>query len=145
MFIISWRHLIEHSLCRNYPRYNHWKTWALQIRNSRRANSTKHDLDPALFTLFDEWLLKLLQALLRGRFLRNDRSVDHNRSTSVAESELGFLRRKQTVSGLRYPFFLYLVWTLLDPSLLLLTNDIFVLNNFIVFIITSCALGFSFL
>ncbi|XP_058755050.1 uncharacterized protein LOC131628205 isoform X2 [Vicia villosa] len=46
-----------------------------------------------------------IQALLRGRFLRNDRSTDHNRSTSVAESELGLLRRKQTVSGLREGFF----------------------------------------
>ncbi|CAL5212198.1 unnamed protein product [Lathyrus oleraceus] len=46
-----------------------------------------------------------IQALLRGRFLRNDRSADHNRSTSVAESELGLLRRKQTVSGLREGFF----------------------------------------
>ncbi|KEH29944.1 putative transcription factor C2H2 family [Medicago truncatula] len=46
-----------------------------------------------------------IQALLRGRFLRNDRSVDHNRSTSVAESELGLLRQRQTVSGLREGFF----------------------------------------
>ncbi|XP_027910364.1 uncharacterized protein LOC114169423 isoform X2 [Vigna unguiculata] len=46
-----------------------------------------------------------IQALLRGRFLRNDRPVDNNRPLSVAESELGFLRRKQTVSGLREGFF----------------------------------------
>ncbi|KAF7823322.1 E3 ubiquitin-protein ligase NEURL1B [Senna tora] len=46
-----------------------------------------------------------IQALLRGRFLRNDRSVDINRSTSIAESELGLLRQKQTVSGLREGFF----------------------------------------
>ncbi|KAK7262235.1 hypothetical protein RJT34_29798 [Clitoria ternatea] len=46
-----------------------------------------------------------IQALLRGRFLRNDRSVDNNRSPSVAESELGFLRRRQTVSGLREGLF----------------------------------------
>ncbi|KAK4286399.1 hypothetical protein QN277_002959 [Acacia crassicarpa] len=46
-----------------------------------------------------------IQALLRGRFLRNDRSIDANRSTSVAESELGLLRQKQTVSGLREGFF----------------------------------------
>ncbi|XP_029129859.1 LOW QUALITY PROTEIN: uncharacterized protein LOC109811595 [Cajanus cajan] len=46
-----------------------------------------------------------IQALLRGRFLRNDRSVDNNRSTSIAESELGLLRQKQTVSGLREGFF----------------------------------------
>ncbi|KAE9585788.1 hypothetical protein Lal_00009800 [Lupinus albus] len=46
-----------------------------------------------------------IQALLRGRFLRNDRSVDNNRSFSIAESELGLLRKKQTVSGLREGFF----------------------------------------
>ncbi|TKY67141.1 E3 ubiquitin-protein ligase NEURL1B [Spatholobus suberectus] len=46
-----------------------------------------------------------IQALLRGRFLRNDRSVENNRSLSVAESELGFLRRRQTVSGLREGIF----------------------------------------
>ncbi|KAL9296815.1 hypothetical protein ACSQ67_022711 [Phaseolus vulgaris] len=45
-----------------------------------------------------------IQAFLRGRFLRNDRPVDNNRPLSVAESELGFLRRKQTVSGLREGF-----------------------------------------
>ncbi|XP_027341657.1 uncharacterized protein LOC113854697 isoform X2 [Abrus precatorius] len=46
-----------------------------------------------------------IQALLRGRFLRNDRSVGNNRSASIAESELGLLRQKQTVSGLREGFF----------------------------------------
>ncbi|KAF7805654.1 E3 ubiquitin-protein ligase NEURL1B [Senna tora] len=46
-----------------------------------------------------------IQALLRGRFLRNDRAYENNRSTSVAESELGLLRQKQTVSGLREGFF----------------------------------------
>ena len=46
-----------------------------------------------------------IQALLRGRFLRNDRSVGLNRSASVAESELGLLRQRQTVSGLREGFF----------------------------------------
>ncbi|KAG4961214.1 hypothetical protein JHK87_037847 [Glycine soja] len=45
-----------------------------------------------------------IQALLRGRFLRNDRSIDNNKSTSIAESELGLLRQKQTVSGLREGF-----------------------------------------
>lgn len=46
-----------------------------------------------------------IQAFLRGRFLRNDRSIDVNRPTSIAESELGLLRQKQTVSGLREGFF----------------------------------------
>ncbi|CAL0332314.1 unnamed protein product [Lupinus luteus] len=45
-----------------------------------------------------------IQALLRGRFLRNDRSVDKIFS-GIAESELGLLREKQTVSGLREGFF----------------------------------------
>ncbi|KAJ1388984.1 Zinc finger, RING-type [Sesbania bispinosa] len=46
-----------------------------------------------------------IQALLRGRFLRNDRLVDNNRPTSISDSELGLLRQKQTVSGLREGFF----------------------------------------
>ncbi|KAK7261282.1 hypothetical protein RIF29_27591 [Crotalaria pallida] len=45
-----------------------------------------------------------IQALLRGRFLRNDRLVDNSKSASIAESELGLLRKKQTVSGLREGF-----------------------------------------
>ncbi|KAE8734850.1 Ring/U-Box superfamily protein [Hibiscus syriacus] len=43
--------------------------------------------------------------MLRGRFLRNGRMGEGNRSTSVAASELGLLRQKQTVSGLREGFF----------------------------------------
>ncbi|XVE79356.1 hypothetical protein DITRI_Ditri14bG0051600 [Diplodiscus trichospermus] len=46
-----------------------------------------------------------IQSLLRGRFLRNDRIAEGERSTSVAASELGLLRQKQTVSGLREGFF----------------------------------------
>ncbi|KAI9080140.1 hypothetical protein K1719_037818 [Acacia pycnantha] len=46
-----------------------------------------------------------IQALLRGRFLRNDRVADKKRTTSVSDSELGLLRQKQTVSGLREGFF----------------------------------------
>nr|KJB55698.1 hypothetical protein B456_009G089300 [Gossypium raimondii] len=46
-----------------------------------------------------------IQSLLRGRFLRNGRMGEGNRSTSVAASELGLLRQKQTVSGLREGFF----------------------------------------
>ncbi|TYI73290.1 hypothetical protein E1A91_D07G120400v1 [Gossypium mustelinum] len=45
-----------------------------------------------------------IQSLLRGRFLRNDRMVEGDRSTSIAASELGLLRQKQTVSGLREGF-----------------------------------------
>lgn len=47
-----------------------------------------------------------LQSLLRGRFLRNGRSVDNERSASLAESELGLLRQRNTVSGLRYYLFI---------------------------------------
>ncbi|XP_028808172.1 uncharacterized protein LOC114762764 isoform X2 [Neltuma alba] len=46
-----------------------------------------------------------IQALLRGRFLRNDRVADKKRTASVSDSELGLLRQKQTVSGLREGFF----------------------------------------
>ncbi|XP_021278428.1 uncharacterized protein LOC110412234 [Herrania umbratica] len=46
-----------------------------------------------------------IQSLLRGRFLRNDRMAEGDRSTSIAASELGLLRQKQTVSGLREGFF----------------------------------------
>jgi hypothetical protein len=53
---------------------------------------------------------KYLQALLRGRFLRNDRPIDNNRPTSIAESELGLLRQKQTVSCLRYAVKFPLSW-----------------------------------
>ncbi|KAK8550822.1 hypothetical protein V6N13_119325 [Hibiscus sabdariffa] len=45
-----------------------------------------------------------IQSLLRGRFLRNGRMGEGNRSTSIAASELGLLRQKQTVSGLREGF-----------------------------------------
>lgn len=45
-----------------------------------------------------------IQSLLRGRFLRNGRLVNNERSTSMAESELGLLRKKHTVSGLREEF-----------------------------------------
>ncbi|KAK4855288.1 hypothetical protein QYF36_005732 [Acer negundo] len=46
-----------------------------------------------------------IQSLLRGRFLRNDRRVEDERPTSTAASELGLLRQKHTVSGLRVGFF----------------------------------------
>ncbi|XVE59453.1 hypothetical protein DITRI_Ditri05aG0047900 [Diplodiscus trichospermus] len=46
-----------------------------------------------------------IQSLLRGRFLRNDRMVEGDRFTSIAANELGLLRQKQTVSGLREGFF----------------------------------------
>lgn len=43
----------------------------------------------------------LSQSLLRGRFLRNGRVIENERSTSMAENELGLLRQRHTVSGLR--------------------------------------------
>lgn len=45
-----------------------------------------------------------IQSLLRGRFLRNDRLVDNERPASLAESELGLLRQRPSVSGLREGF-----------------------------------------
>ncbi|KAI7749850.1 hypothetical protein M8C21_027515, partial [Ambrosia artemisiifolia] len=45
-----------------------------------------------------------IQSLLRGRFLRNERSVEEERPSSVAASELVQLRQRHTVSGLREGF-----------------------------------------
>ncbi|PSS05053.1 E3 ubiquitin-protein like [Actinidia chinensis var. chinensis] len=42
-----------------------------------------------------------IQSLLRGRFLRNERSVEDERLPSMAASELVQLRQRHTVSGLR--------------------------------------------
>ncbi|GAV70601.1 zf-C3HC4_3 domain-containing protein [Cephalotus follicularis] len=47
-----------------------------------------------------------IQSLLRGRFLRNDRIIENDRPTSMAANELGLLRQKHTVSGLREGFIL---------------------------------------
>ncbi|XP_024926854.1 uncharacterized protein LOC107410562 isoform X1 [Ziziphus jujuba] len=41
-----------------------------------------------------------IQSLLRGWFLRNGRLIDNEKPSSVAESELGLLRQRHTVSGL---------------------------------------------
>ncbi|EXC24902.1 Protein neuralized [Morus notabilis] len=46
-----------------------------------------------------------IQSLLRGWFLRHGRSVENKKPSSVAESELGLLRQRSTVSGLREGFF----------------------------------------
>ncbi|KAL1558188.1 hypothetical protein AAHA92_08683 [Salvia divinorum] len=45
-----------------------------------------------------------IQALLRSRFLRNGGLVVEERPSSVAATELGFLRQRQTVSDLREGF-----------------------------------------
>lgn len=45
-----------------------------------------------------------IQALLRGRFLWNQRFVQDEKSTSTAASELGLLRQTHTVSDLRKEF-----------------------------------------
>ncbi|PPD92922.1 hypothetical protein GOBAR_DD10128 [Gossypium barbadense] len=60
-------------------------------------------------------------SLLRGRFLRNDKRVAGDKSTSIAASELGLLRQKQTVSGLSnilqtVPFFREGFFSRLDNS-----------------------------
>ncbi|GMJ10782.1 hypothetical protein like AT2G27950 [Hibiscus trionum] len=44
---------------------------------------------------------KLIQSLLRGRFLINEKRVAVDGSTSIAASESGLSRQNQTVSGLR--------------------------------------------
>ncbi|KAF3793445.1 hypothetical protein EJ110_NYTH03565 [Nymphaea thermarum] len=43
-----------------------------------------------------------IQSLLRGRFLRSGRSEDEERPPSLAARELGQLRQRQSVSGLRF-------------------------------------------
>ncbi|KAF8396496.1 hypothetical protein HHK36_018119 [Tetracentron sinense] len=45
-----------------------------------------------------------IQSLLRGRFLRNERSIEGERPPSMAASELGQLRQRHTVSGRREGF-----------------------------------------
>uniref|UniRef100_A0A5B6Z3U7 RING-type domain-containing protein n=1 Tax=Davidia involucrata TaxID=16924 RepID=A0A5B6Z3U7_DAVIN len=45
-----------------------------------------------------------IQSLLKGRFLRSDRSIRDERPTSMAASELGLLRQRNTVSNLREGF-----------------------------------------
>ncbi|TQE13318.1 hypothetical protein C1H46_001125 [Malus baccata] len=45
-----------------------------------------------------------IQSLLKGRFLRNARVIENERPTSLAENELGLLRQRHTVSGLRDGF-----------------------------------------
>ncbi|CAH2074168.1 unnamed protein product [Thlaspi arvense] len=45
-----------------------------------------------------------IQSLLRGRFLRNERPADQERTPSMASRELLQLRERQTVSGLREGF-----------------------------------------
>uniref|UniRef100_A0A5B6Z5H6 RING-type domain-containing protein n=1 Tax=Davidia involucrata TaxID=16924 RepID=A0A5B6Z5H6_DAVIN len=45
-----------------------------------------------------------IQSLLRGRFLRNERSIRNEGPVSVAASELGLLRQRHTVSDLREGF-----------------------------------------
>ncbi|OVA17926.1 zinc finger protein [Macleaya cordata] len=45
-----------------------------------------------------------IQSLLRGRFLRNERTSEDERPPSLAARELGQLRQRHTVSGLREGF-----------------------------------------
>ncbi|KAL5709716.1 hypothetical protein ACHQM5_020373 [Ranunculus cassubicifolius] len=45
-----------------------------------------------------------IQSLLRGRFLRNERPAEEERPPSMAAGELGQLRQRHTVSGLREGF-----------------------------------------
>ncbi|KAH6758640.1 binding to TOMV RNA 1L [Perilla frutescens var. frutescens] len=50
-----------------------------------------------------------MQALLRGRFLRNGRLVVDERPSSVAATELGFLRQRYAVSDLSFTLRIYLL------------------------------------
>ncbi|KAK9280420.1 hypothetical protein L1049_014109 [Liquidambar formosana] len=45
-----------------------------------------------------------IQSLLKGRFLRNERLIENERPNSTAASELGLLRQRNTVTGLREGF-----------------------------------------
>lgn len=45
-----------------------------------------------------------IQAFIRGRFLRNQRQIEDQKPTSTAAGELGLLRQRHTVSGLREGF-----------------------------------------
>ena len=46
-------------------------------------------------------LCLLFQSLLRGRFLRTERTAEDERPPSVAANELDQLRQRNTVTGLR--------------------------------------------
>ncbi|CAL5357129.1 unnamed protein product [Camellia sinensis] len=55
--------------------------------------------------LFDSLnVATIFQSLLRGRFLQSGRLVQDERPSSAAASELGLLRQRQSVSGLREGF-----------------------------------------
>ncbi|TVU10585.1 hypothetical protein EJB05_44127, partial [Eragrostis curvula] len=58
----------------------------------------------AFFISLSDAIIILPQALLRGRFLRNGGLPEERRSPSVAARELGLLRRRHPVSGLREEF-----------------------------------------
>lgn len=74
-------------------------------------------------------ILFTFQSLLRGRFLRNNRSTEDERPTSVAASELGLLRQRRTVAGLRYYIYYALYLQQMMYSLLFLTDDFFFLDT----------------
>lgn len=58
-----------------------------------------------IFYILYENLTKIsIQSLLRGRFLRNGRPVEDERPPSLAARELGQIRQRHPVSGLRYCF-----------------------------------------
>lgn len=80
-------------------------------------------------------ILFTFQSLLRGRFLRNNRSTEDERPTSVAASELGLLRQRRTVSGLRYYIYYALYLQQMMYSLLILTDDFFFLTLFLLILV----------
>ena len=56
----------------------------------------------------------LFQSLLRGRFLRTERTAEDERPPSVAANELHQLRQRNTVSGLRcaHLFIVYILFAI---------------------------------
>ena len=54
-----------------------------------------------IYGILTTGMMIFFQSLLRGRFLRNERTVEDERPPSMAASELVQLRQRHTVSGLR--------------------------------------------
>ncbi|KAK8491802.1 hypothetical protein V6N13_094577 [Hibiscus sabdariffa] len=75
------------------------------LKNAKRERQTEVQGLQELRAVSNFAHRKRIQSLLRGRFLRNDKRVAGDRCTTIAASELGLLRQKQTVSGLRGGFF----------------------------------------
>ncbi|KAK8596197.1 hypothetical protein V6N12_064696 [Hibiscus sabdariffa] len=75
------------------------------LKNAKRERQTEVQGLQELRAVSNFAHRKRIQSLLRCRFLRNDKRVAGDRCATIAASELGLLRQKQTVSGLREGFF----------------------------------------